>query len=1040
MFGGSDRSRSARGMEEDCGMTEYIGDRKVSVPCVLKELYSDFVVQEILGDKSVLRIASPSEMEKFTKEEQEKVGDETVPAPSFLSAEHLSSLDGMNKDSKPLLVPSQDLSKDDRKALHDFVRLRYGGRLNSETQENAIEITYCGVGSRNRKRKRWHKDVPDQCHFTLAKENKDTSYALGILAKFLNVTVNTFRTHGIKDRRAVTCQRVSCNRIEKERILSLNSRLRGIVVYDFNYDNDELKMGGHWGNRFSIVLRSVPPEQESLLQTRLEELSSSGFINYFGTQRFGSCGTSTAAVGKLILRRDWEAAVRLILNNDHLPGYLGTVGDAVRCWLETGNASQALRFLKGGQAYASIEAIIFKCLARGGTWQKCITEALPINLRSLYVHAYQSLLWNKIVSRRIEEAGTAPRHDDVGHDGATLPDGASPFDIHIPLPGKTSGAENYVSQWYNEMLSADGLTNSSFTSLEDRFALGETSRPMMIHPEDVKWKFIRYSDPRAYLQDGISTRAIDESEMVGDLMALQVQFSLPSGCYATVALRQITGTDMGKHSMKIHSEAARNGCSQSNADVPDAVEDSAMKLSVKNKVDGSLIHIEIDQNETVGDLRSKISSQLGPSYQPNNIRLLLGAEELNLSDSVLIKKSGLVSGDRLFLEAEQPSSAKNAVSDTAPDAKPKTSAENEDNKMESKNSTEKEDEKVESKDSTEREDAKMETDDGPDPITAFRDRIVRSARDYMEDSGYSNSFLQSWSTSTMAGAEVRFELSTRKRTSNILIIITALSRPSLSAVVNVGRIVDMSHNLLSSFTVQPASVKDNVINGVAKALSTSGANGTTLVHLFSLRCIRDQILTHMEPRTLVRLSGTSRLLRSILHAPSVDRTFWSRVLSRDFGQDKVQEAQQSGKSFRSKYQEEYARHKVDHRGSPLLDRGFAPLPYLPPAPHYPPAPQPQPTYPRPPNPDGPWFPAPDPLQPIPDPMNPLAVPPRHNPFGPGAPFGGQGGPLGPLGGRDPLNPFDPNNREIFPSRPNQGQPRGGPRHFPANRWDRNDFI
>ncbi|VDL84753.1 unnamed protein product [Nippostrongylus brasiliensis] len=329
----------------------------------------------------------------------------------------------------------------------------------------------------------------------------------------------------------------------------------------------------------------------------------------------------------------------------------------------------------------------------------------------------------------------------------------------------------------------------------------------------------------------------------------------------------------------------------------------------------------------------------------------------------------------------QVAAAKNAVSDTAPDAKPKTSAENEYNKMESKNSTEKEDENVGSKDSTEREDAKMETDDGPDPITAFRDRIVRSARDYMEDSGYS----------------VGAQRICRERGED-----------------------NMSHNLLSSFTVQPASVKDNVINGVAKALSTSGANGTTLVHLFSLRCIRDQILTHMEPRTLVRLSGANRLLRSILHAPS--------------------EAQQSGKSFRSKYQEEYARHKVDHRGSPLLDHGFAPLPYLPPAPHYPPAPQPQPTYPRPPNPDGPWFPAPDPLQPIPDPMNPLAVPPRHNPFGPGAPFGGQGGPLGPLGGRDPLNPFDPNNREIFPSRPNQGQPRGGPRHFPANRWDRNDFI
>ncbi|VDO45941.1 unnamed protein product [Heligmosomoides polygyrus] len=76
-----------------------------------------------------------------------------------------------------------------------------------------------------------------------------------------------------------------------------------------------------------------------------------------------------------------------------------------------------------------------------------------------------------------------------------------------------------------------------------------------------------------------------------------------------------------------------------------------MKLSVKNRADGSVIQIEIDQNETIGDLRSKIASQLGNSVDAHSIRLSLGAEELNHDDSVVIKKSGLVSGDRLFLES-----------------------------------------------------------------------------------------------------------------------------------------------------------------------------------------------------------------------------------------------------------------------------------------------------------------------------------------------------------------------------------------------------
>ncbi|EPB68339.1 tRNA pseudouridine synthase D [Ancylostoma ceylanicum] len=596
-------------MEVDYGITNYLGDRKVSVPCVLKELYSDFIVQEISADETVLRIATASEMRNFVKNEEEKGVDESAAVPSVISAEQVSALDGLNKDSKPLLIPTEGLSKDERKAIHEFLRLRYQGKLGSETSEKGIEVSYCGVNSKTRKRKRWAKDCPNHCYFTLAKENKDTSYALGLIAKFLNVTVNTFRTHGIKDRRAVTCQRVSCNRIEKERILSLNPRLRDIVVYDFSYQDQELKMGGHWGNRFSIILRSIPPETRDILEERLKEFEKDGFINYFGTQRFGSCDTNTAVVGKHILRRDWEGAVRLILSNEHLPGYLGTVGNAVRCWEKTRDASQALKQLKGSQAFASIEAIIFRCLAKGGTWQQCITEALPINLRSLYVHAYQSLLWNKVASRRVAEKGTTVCPDDLGKDGQKLADGASIFDVYIPLPGENTNYErNYVSEWYEEMMKEDGLTNSSFSSLEDRFALGETTRAMLICPKDVKWKFINYSEPRAYLQDGINTRAIDESEMVGDLLALQVQFSLPSGSYATVALRQITGTDMGKRSMKIHAESARNGGNGVEGDDAEAVDESECPLVV----DGRVLEESLENPQTKGESED-VSQEAGES-------------------------------------------------------------------------------------------------------------------------------------------------------------------------------------------------------------------------------------------------------------------------------------------------------------------------------------------------------------------------------------------------------------------------------------------
>ncbi|KAK6058153.1 hypothetical protein COOONC_04284 [Cooperia oncophora] len=181
-----------------------------------------------------------------------------------------------------------------------------------------------------------------------------------------------------------------------------------------------------------------------------------------------------------------------------------------------------------------------------------------------------------------------------------------------------------------------------------------------------------------------------------------------------------------------------------------------MKVSIKNRTDGTVFQLEIDASATMGELRSRISSHL--------------------------EKSDSCTSDAAKAEPQ--------------DLKAGTS--NDD------------------------DDAAMKSDEETDATTVFRDDVVRAAREYMENSGYSNSSLQSWSTSNVTGAELRFELRTRNRTSDIFIVITTLPQPNLSAIVNVGRIVDLSRKLLSSFTVQPASIKDNVITGVAIALSGSG--------------------------------------------------------------------------------------------------------------------------------------------------------------------------------------------------------------------------
>jgi len=47
---------------------------------------------------------------------------------------------------------------------------------------------------------------------------------------------------------------------------------------------------------------------------------------------------------------------------------------------------------------------------------------IPRNMRLMYVHAYQSYVWNSVVSRRIHEFGLDPRPGDLAFRGVVEDD------------------------------------------------------------------------------------------------------------------------------------------------------------------------------------------------------------------------------------------------------------------------------------------------------------------------------------------------------------------------------------------------------------------------------------------------------------------------------------------------------------------------------------------------------------------------------------------------------------------------------------------
>lgn len=77
-------------------------------------------------------------------------------------------------------------------------------------------------------------------------------------------------------------------------------------------------------------------------------------------------------------------------------------------------------------------------------------------------------------------------------------------------------------------------------------------RPLITKPQDVKYKILTYPEADTKLQADLKGNIASESIGTGDLHAVALEFSLPSGSYATIALREITRYDVEHSNVVIY--------------------------------------------------------------------------------------------------------------------------------------------------------------------------------------------------------------------------------------------------------------------------------------------------------------------------------------------------------------------------------------------------------------------------------------------------------------------------------------------------------
>lgn len=468
---------------------------------------------------------------------------------------------------------------------------------------------------------------------------------------------------GTKDKRAKTTQSFCIKRRTPEAIAHAARILRNVYVGNFSFRPTTLKLGDLQGNRFRIALRHITQPREHIVQA-LESLKERGFINYYGLQRFGnSASIPTYEVGVALLKRDYKLACELILKpRDNDVEFMRVIRES--WWQNRDSAAAAAKFYYNNSKY--IEKKLLDGLATfGETDYAAALRQIPRNMLLLYPHAYQSLIFNRIASRRIkqfglqlipgdliyveegeqaaaeEEAATSTDADeslesvDEDQDGnadnllaeesifkrkvrpLSEEDIASGkyklSDVVIPLPGyDITYPSNECGSWYEEMLGEVGLSSELLRHKEKTYALGGAYRKLLVQTQDLKWSFRRYSSPEDTLiaSDWEQLKNIEvtpePAETEGNYTALLLEFSLPTAAYATMFLRELFKQDTSTAAqMQLEQEEIFKKLAQADVETEETVAEAAAET------DAAAVVTETQAEAAVADA---VSAQSQPIW------------------------------------------------------------------------------------------------------------------------------------------------------------------------------------------------------------------------------------------------------------------------------------------------------------------------------------------------------------------------------------------------------------------------------------------